>query len=257
MHYRWSYEHDRALLARILVDEVAGHVKAPRFVKLRRIKQRQRVGFVVKDGVTEDTRAHVEAGYRAALTHMTAMLAQRPYVFGTTPSVADFGLMGPMLRHFGQDPTPAEIMRNEAPAVYEWVARVWHAGATAGTPDFVSDVPADAAGLLRELAETHLVQLVANARAFAAGDQHFAMEVQGCRYRRLPVSRYRVYCLERLREHFNALPAAAQARVKGLLPYDAAVCLWEAEPPARSGYDEARAAPFNKAINVYGNGVPA
>jgi hypothetical protein len=33
-------------------------------------------------------------------------------------------MMGPMLRHFGQDPTPADIMRNRAPGVYEWVARM-------------------------------------------------------------------------------------------------------------------------------------
>jgi len=37
-----------------------------------------------------------------------------------------------MFRHFGIDPTPSRIMRNTAPAVYEWVARMWNArrGAT-------------------------------------------------------------------------------------------------------------------------------
>ena len=63
---------------------------------------------------------------------MTAMLKPRPYLLGTAPSLADFGMMGPMLRHFGQDPTPVEIMRNTAPAVYEWVARVWNARAAMG-----------------------------------------------------------------------------------------------------------------------------
>ena len=51
MHYRWSHEHDRALLSRILVDELTAHVRAPRFVKLKRIAHRQRNNFVVKDGV--------------------------------------------------------------------------------------------------------------------------------------------------------------------------------------------------------------
>jgi hypothetical protein len=32
--------------------------------------------------------------------------------------------------------------------------------------------------------------------------------------------------------------------------------LWEAEPVARSEYDPERRAPFNRAINVFGNGVP-
>ncbi|MCP5181325.1 MAG: glutathione S-transferase family protein [Pseudomonadales bacterium] len=256
MHYRWSYEHDRALLSRILVDEVGRHVKVPRFLKLMRIARRQHRGFVLNDGVTAETRAHVEAGYRAALSGMTAMLAGRPYLFGGTPSIADFGLMGPMLRHFGQDPTPAEIMRNEAPAVWEWVARVWNAGAMAPAPAFVDSVPDEAALLLREIAETHLEQLARNAEAYARGASHFDMTVQGCRYTRLPVSRYRVHCLEQLRAAWAGLSADDASRVQLLLPYDQAGVLWQPEPPARSDYDTAGEAPYNKAINVYGDGVP-
>lgn len=256
MHYRWSYEHDRALLSRILVDEVMQHIKLPRFVKLMLIKRRQRIGFVVRDGVTAETRAHVEGSYRNALRHMTTMLKQRPYLLGSAPSLADFGMMGPMLRHFGQDPTPAEIMRNEAPAVYEWVARVWNARAAAGTPAFLSEVPADAAGMLKEIAETHLVQLAANADAFAKGLSHFDMTVQGAPYRRLPVSRYRVWCLEMLRESFSALSSDDQKRVRACLASPPAEILWRETSPAKSDYDSERQAPFNKSINVYGDGVP-
>ncbi len=256
MHYRWSYEHDRALLSRILVDEVMQHIKLPRFVKLMLIKRRQRTGFVIRDGVTAENRAHVEGSYRAALSHMTAMLKQRSYLLGSAPSLADFGMMGPMLRHFGQDPTPAEIMRNEAPAVYEWVARVWNARAAAGAPAFVAEVPADAAGMLKEIAETHLVQLATNAAAFAKGLTHFDMTVQGAQYKRLPVSRYRVWCLEMMREAFAALSPGEQQRVRAHLPYPPAEILWRETAPATSGYDKERQAPFNMAINVYGDGVP-
>jgi len=257
MHYRWSYEHDRALLSRILVDEIMQHVRLPRWWKLRMIRTRQRTSFVVKDGVTPETRAHVETGYRNALAHMTKLLEERPYLLGDAPSIADFGLMGPMLRHFGQDPTPQEIMRNEGPAVYEWVARVWNAGATAPTtPRFVHEVPAAAAPLLREIAETHLAQLAENATAYAHGAERFEMTCQGCHYRELPVSRYRVSCLERLREHFAELSPASQEQVKSLVPHPQADVIWHDRVPAKSGYDEAHEAPFNRAINVYGNGTP-
>jgi glutathione S-transferase len=256
MHYRWSYEHDRALLSRILVDELMGFMKLPRFVKLMLIKRRQRVGFVVRDGVTPQTCAHVEGSYRNALSAMTAMLKNRPYLLGDAPSIADFGMMGPMLRHFGQDPTPAEIMRNTGPAVYEWVARLWNAKPPPGAPGFVADVPADAASMLKEIAETHLVQLNHNAEAYGGGASHFNMTVQGTAYTRLPVSRYRVWCLEMLRDAYAKLAAAEQQRVRALLPYPSADVLWRDTIPAKSGYDEARQAPFNKAINVYGTGVP-
>jgi len=260
MHYRWSYEHDRALLSRILVDEITGHLKIPRFMKLRMISKRQRTGFVIKDGVTGTTQEHVESGYRRALANMTAMLQDRPYLLGDSPSIADFGLMGPMLRHFGQDPTPQEIMRNEGPAVYEWIGRVWNAGATSAHSEtansFVNEIPSSATPMLQEIAETHLVQLDANAKAYAQGKQHFEMTVQGCQYQNLPVSRYRVYCLERLREEFDQLSRTEQKKVKLVLTSSDAEVIWRDDMSASSGYDTAREAPFNKAINVYGKGVP-
>lgn len=43
--------------------------------------------------------------------------------------------------------------------------------------------------------------------------------------------------------------------MKTLLPYPEAAVIWKQTVPARSGYDEARAAPFNKAINVFSDGV--
>jgi len=255
MHYRWTYEHDRALLSRILVDELMDFVKAPRFLKLNRIAKRQRTSFVIKDGVTSETQPHVEQGYFNALSNMTTMLEDRPYLLGETPSIADYGMMGPMLRHFGQDPTPAEIMRNQGPAVYEWVARVWNAE-QGDASAFVSTVPESAAPMLKELSETHLVQLKVNAEAYGTSQKHFEMNVQGCQYRNMPVSRYRVWCLEQLRNEFAALPGDAQQAVKALLPFPEAEILWQAEIPASSDYDVEGKAPFNKAINVYAQGTP-
>ncbi len=179
------------------------------------------------------------------------MLSERPFVLGSSPSIADFGLMGPMLRHFGQDPTPAAIMRAEAPRVFDWVSRVWNAAEHATQPSFVTEIDASANPMLQEICETHLVQLAENAKAWAAGNERFEMRVQGCHYRNLPVSRYRVYCLERLREAFQALSAPGRESVKALLPYRKAEVVWESEVPAASAYDEARQAPFNKAINVF------
>ena len=100
------------------------------------------------------------------------------------------------------------------------------------------------------------MQLRENARAFARGASHFAQDVQGCRYERLPVSRYRVWCLEELRRHWRQLDAGAQAAVRTHLPEPGASVLWDDDPLAESGYDPERAAPFNRAINVFGTGVP-
>lgn len=257
MHYRWSYEHDRELLSRILADEITNHLKLPRFLRLRMLKRRQRTSFVIKDGVTDTTRDHVEGGYHAALANMTRMLVNRPFLLGNSPSIADFGFMGPMLRHFGQDPTPAEIMRNEGPVVFDWLSRVWNTRGGNDSPSFLEKVPDDAMPMLKEVCETHLVQLRYNALAFGAGKTTFDTTVQGCDYRNLPVSRYRVYCLEQLRQRFKALDPDPQQAVQAMLNFEGADILWCDNIGAESNYDEAGEAPFNKAINVYGTGVPA
>ena len=136
------------------------------------------------------------------------------------------------------------------------MSRVWNARQTAPAPEFVDEVPGDAHQLLQEICATHLVQLAANAVAYAADEVKFKMDVQGIRYLNLPVSRYRVHCLEKLREAYAELNADARDAVRTLLPHPAAAVLWQTDDIARSGYDEAGEAPFNKAINVYGDGVP-
>lgn len=251
MHYRWSYEHDRELLSRILADEVTTHLRLPRFIRRYMVKKRQLTRWVLQDGVSEETREHVEAGFFNAMSAMEAMLKNRPYLLGDTPSIADIGMMGPMLRHFGQDPTPTAIMRNEWPAIAEWVARVWNAHATTRDTALLDAIPDDTGLMLREVAETHMVQQRENTLAFGNGQTHFEMTVQGCHYKKVPVSRYRVYCLERLREQFQELNAEHQNKVQALLSRSEYTLIWNDEIAAKSEYDMERQAPFNKSINVF------
>ena len=256
MHYRWSYPHDRELLSSIIADEIMKDYPLPRFIKRRLIRRRQHGGFVRGDGVRAQTWDHVESGYFAALEGMSTMLQERPFLLGDAPSLADFGFMAPMLRHFGHDPTPADIMRNRAPAVWAWLARVWNARPSIVGHDFVQAIPSDAGPMLREVCETHLAQLTANVAAYAAGPSRFAMTIQGCEYVQMPVSRYRVACLERLRETFAGLSGQDQESIRKLLPHPQAEILWSPRIAASSGYDEGAEAPFGKAINVYAKGYP-
>ena len=131
MHYRWSYPYSRELISNILVDEIGVPVRAPRFIVRRMIRRRQVKFFTKKDGVTAATLDHVEQGYFQALDGMSRILQQRPYMLGTKPSLADFGLMAPMFRHFSQDPDPEEIMRTRAPLCLR-MGRAYVVGPRAG-----------------------------------------------------------------------------------------------------------------------------
>jgi len=256
MHYRWSYLQDREHASGVLADEMMSRFRVPRFVKRWLIARRQLGGFVERDGVDAASRQHVEATAMSSYDQLEAILAERPFLLGKRPTIADFGFVGPMLRHFGQDPTPAELMRQHAPRLYSWVARMWEASPQPDDAEIVSEVDPPLAALLTEACETHLVQLHANATAFAEGASHFDQEVQGCRYTRLPVSRYRVWCLELLRHQWQALDPDTQASIRTYLPEPGANILWSDQPLAQSDYDPENQAPFNRAINVFGTGVP-
>ncbi|MEM9569943.1 MAG: glutathione S-transferase N-terminal domain-containing protein [Pseudomonadota bacterium] len=255
MHYRWSFPYGRELLSNILVDEISTPVPMPRFIVRRMIRRRQIRFFTTRDGVTPHTRAHIEQGYFNALKGMSNILKHRPFLLGNQPSLADFGMTAPMFRHFSQDPEPAEIMRTEAPLVYEWVARMWRAEAVpAGA--FIDTLDDSLIPLLREVCETHLAQLAANAEAFSRQASRFEMTVQGCHYTNMPISRYRVYCLEELRKAFNGLNTEHQATIKQALPFDHADILWSDQPEAKSDYNSDGHLPYGHAINVYNQGTP-
>ena len=98
MHYRWSYRPDRRYAAESLYNDlIANNLPIPRFVALNMLKLRQFRGFVRGDGVTSKTRFHADRTYLTALDRMQAIFARRPFVLGDTPTIADFGLMAPML----------------------------------------------------------------------------------------------------------------------------------------------------------------
>lgn len=257
MHYRWSYRRDRAHAAEFLYEElIRGVLPWPRLLALNRLKRRQRGGFVRGDGVNDRTREHADRTYLAALDAMQAILERRPFLLGQSPTIADFGMMAPMFRHFGQDPTPAEIMRERAPAVYEWVARMWNAKAEDGDPELIDHVDPPLETFLDEICETHLAQLRQNASAFGEGRTRYNQTIQDCLYEKVPVSRYRVWCLEELRRHWSALGSPAQARLHEALQSPDAQMLWDGSEIVPSGYDRDQQAPFNRAINVFGRGVP-
>jgi hypothetical protein len=48
----------------------------------------------------------------------------------------------------------------------------------------------------------------------------------------------------------------ARASLRALLPEAHAAVIWAEPIPAHSDYDPARRAPFHRAINVFGKGVP-
>ncbi len=232
LHYRWSFAADAHALSRRFAETFLSDMPMPKVLIARRVRDRQRAVYVAGDGVTPETRAHVESVYLNTLDRLQAIFAQQQFLLGGRPSLADFGFFASMFRHFSLDPTPSLIMQQRAPAVYEWVARLWNArhSQTRGEWTAAGELPAGWLPILKDIGEAYLPYLHANALAWQAGRKRFDFECQGVHYRDLPVAQYRVWCREQLQQHYQALPASARAPVEGTLT--AQGCL---EPLLRGG----------------------
>ena len=252
MHYRWDYSEGAHHQSRVLADEAARDVPLPGFFKRYMIRTRQIGLFTRGDGVTPATWDHVEKIYHDTLAHFDAILKTRPYLLGTRPSLADFGFFGPMFRHFAMDPTSARIMRETAPAVFEWVARVWNARASVTGGELMDNVPDDWGPILDSIGSAYLPHLCANAEAWKANRNHFDVDIEGTHYLNIRTARYRVWCLEELRRHFGALTEPEQRETRTRL--EAHGCwepLWRVDDPA-SGVDPECAAPFAGGCSMTG-----
>ena len=251
MHYRWSYAPDRYLASTRLAEEIVRVPGVPQGRRRRWVARRQDRLFVSGDGIDARTREHAEGSYLRLLDRLQSIFSDRPFMLGDRPTIADVGLMGPFWRHFVHDPTPARLMQDRAPAVYEWAARTWNARAgELGTRPLLDGVPDDWEPVLREIGETHLEALAVNANAYTEGTPKHDLTVQGTTYRGIPTSAYRPWCLRQLQSGFRELPADAGERVRGILErHGCWEPLWRIED-FRCEHDPDGTAPFCRATRM-------
>ena len=254
MHYRWYYSEGAHFASRHLVNEIAADVPAPAFMKRAFITRRQRRGYTTGDGISVAQVPGVEAIYRRTLEQLEAIFRTRPFLLGDKPSLADIGFSGPFVRHFGLDPVPAEIMRQEAPAVWEWVARLWNTRLQDCSGGLLEGIPEDWGLIFDEIGRQYLPYLCANVDAVAAGTKRFDANIDGVQYRGARWSKYRVWCLQQLRVHFKALASSDQVKAQVLLErYGCWEPLWRhRQLPIDAGFCEQL--PFHvdaKMIEVY------
>jgi glutathione S-transferase len=252
MHYRWHYAKGAQLQSRHLADQLLGSVPVPGSLKRIYVRSRQRSGYATGDGITRDNVAGVEAMYLRLLDQLQSIFSRRTFLLGGRPSLADIGLSGPFFRHFALDPVPLEIIRERAPAVLEWVARLWNTDLAVCSGDYLPGIPEDLGPLLDDIGSSYLPYLCDNADAVAAGRKRFDTEVGGVFYRGARYSRYRVWCLQELRGQFQALPEAVQLQARKLLQrHGCWEPLWRQEQlPLLPGQEEGL--PFHASFKMVG-----
>lgn len=211
-HYRWDAERDQVRMSEWLAYDRAqggGYGQIKKFADVFRERQVGRMPIV---GCTPENAPVIEESLRRVAAIFEAHVLERPFLFGSRPSLAEFGWYG-QLTQLINDPTPADLLREIAPFTVRWVMHLDDASGVEGDWRAAHEpLPPAVAQLLAFAGEVYLPFLVANARALEAGAETFEVELLGRPYSQ-GTFKYQVKCLENLRRAFADLPDDARARV--------------------------------------------
>jgi glutathione S-transferase len=211
--YRWLAEVDQVQMSRWLAFDTlkgGGIERSQGFAEQFRARQVGRMAIV---GCTAENFPLIEASTRAVLTALEAHVTDNLYLFGTRPSLAEFGLFG-QLSQLGTDPTPQALMRADYPYTYRWLAHIDDMSGSEGDwqPGFAPVV----AELVRIAGAVYAPFLAANADAALAGAETFRMEAMGLPYEQ-GTFKYQLKCLADLRSRYAALGDVERAAIDPLL----------------------------------------
>ncbi|OFE13090.1 glutathione S-transferase [Pseudohongiella acticola] len=117
MHYRWSYLGQQEAFLRDAFAAGSGHDMAEKIMTRMQ-------SYLPQLGITETSIPVIEHSFESLLDILEHHFREHPYLFGGRPSVADYGLIGPMFAHLGRDPVPSDLMKRRAPRVFRWVERM-------------------------------------------------------------------------------------------------------------------------------------
>lgn len=217
MHYRWHYTIGAKLQSRHLADEVLQDMALPGPLKRAFMRHRQRSSYTTGDGITKNNIPGIEASFLTLLASLERILSTRAFLLGDRPSVADIGLSGPFFRHFALDVVPLQIIRHQAPAVLEWVARLWNSRSAQLASPCSLAIYDDLGPIFDEISNAYLPYLNANVQAIRLGKKHFDACIDNVDYRKARSSRYRVWCLQELQTAFRQLEGQAATGIETLL----------------------------------------
>ncbi|EAQ27955.1 hypothetical protein NAP1_10188 [Erythrobacter sp. NAP1] len=214
--YRWLDPVDQEQMSKWLAfDLLEGGGLAKSTAYAAEFRERQ-VGRMPLVGCTRENFALIEASTKQVLSALEDHVTDSFFLFGSRPSLAEFGLLG-QLSQLAVDPTPQAMMRSEYPYTYRWLM---HLEDVSGIEGEWSDGPSDAAlAILKMAGEVYAPFLAANAKALAAGEEQLSFSAMGHEFAQ-PVFKYQAKCLADLRTRFEALAPADRDTAGGWLGED-------------------------------------
>ena len=220
--YRWLEEVDQIQMSRWLAfDAMKGGGLAASQGYAEQFRARQ-VGRMAIVGCAAENFPLIEASTRALLGALEAHVVDHHCLFGSRPSIAEFGMYG-QLSQLGVDPTAQAMIRKDFPYSFRWLLHIddmsgidgqWDTEIAGADAPFAPIITA----WLKQVGDIYIPFLLANTAAIEAGDETFSITAMGLPYTQ-GVFKYQVKCLADLRARYAALDATARGRIDPLLAH--------------------------------------
>lgn len=207
--YRWLEEVDQVQMSRWLAfDRMHGGGLEASQTAAAIFRDRQ-VGRMPLVGCTRENFALIEASTSKILEALERHVTDRFFLFGTRPSLAEFGLMG-QLSQLGVDPTPQAMLRADFPYTYRWLMHLEDLSGVEG--EWHTEMAQAAIAILRVAGEVYAPFLAANAAAIEADEDQLSFSAMGHGFAQ-PVFKYQAKCLADLRARYAALTTEDRTQV--------------------------------------------
>lgn len=134
LHSRWSYPENWEKLNK---DEGGKTFLpfTPKFIRDKVVDKffKQNMSqHLPNQGIVPETYTLIERWTENILDILDAHFAKHGYLFGERPTVADFGLFGPMFGHLNRDPWPKRAWLDPRPNLQKWVEKMARGEQTSG-----------------------------------------------------------------------------------------------------------------------------
>ena len=197
-HYRWDLEIDQMYSSRQIISDNSPGLRGDDLKQAAEAIRQRQVERMPLVGCTRQNKPIIERSFHELLGILDSFATRDEFIFGTRPSLADFGLFG-QLKTLASDHTSMLIMRNTVPSVYDWVRRLEDSSGIEGEWHDFADMRPAVTELLKFSARYYLPFLEANANAHAEGADTLTVELAG-RIFQQPTFKYQVKCYDRLRK---------------------------------------------------------
>ena len=214
-HYRWHYQADIEMAARILPRWRGLQTPDDELKAMSQTISERQISRLYVVGSNETTAPVIEDSYQRFLKILDQLVEVQGFLFGQRPSSADFAIYGQLTQLAKFDPTPSELCLKTAPRVYAWTDVVDDlSGNPAAEQDWLDRAVllGNLAPLLSEIGRTYVPVMLANAKAVANAEKQFETEVDGQPWVQ-PTFPYQARCLNWIHEEFSRLEKADQAVV--------------------------------------------